>query len=528
MSHITFINKGEEKTIVSSRNYVIVGANGSGKSHLGAAIERANPDHVFRISAQRVLSIPDQVAISDYELTWKKLKYGDIQHNDIRYKWGFDKKENTIKLINDYSDTLSSILSYQHEEEHNYCNQCNAAIKASGYAKEPIIRITDRINTIWNKVFPQRQLSFSSAKVEARHQGTGYPAKYMSDGERVALYLISQCLLAPDDMTIVIDEPEIHLHRTIMTMLWDVIEQYCQNKSFVYITHDLEFASSRKDAKILWVKSFDGKDDWDLQELPESDGVPEELMIEVLGNRKPVLFVEGEKTSLDYMLYSQVFEDRYVIPAHNCTKVIELTRAFNHESVKGIHHLDVKGIIDRDYLSDEEVEAYKKDGIYTLNVAEVENLYLLEPVVKIVAEYMKKDPIETFREVQDYVFSEFKKEKEGQLKELCSRYISFKLQQYAKPKNNELQDLKDSIEATVKAIDVDEIFNKYKDRIDRILDKEDYEGLLRVYNRKSLSRRISEILGLAKNEYPNMVLRLLKSDMRKNLIEAFSSLKVTF
>ena len=28
MSHITFINKGEEKTIVSSRNYVIVGANG--------------------------------------------------------------------------------------------------------------------------------------------------------------------------------------------------------------------------------------------------------------------------------------------------------------------------------------------------------------------------------------------------------------------------------------------------------------------------------------------------------------------
>lgn len=525
---ICFINKGEKITLESSRNFVIVGANGSGKSHLGAAIERENPNNVLRISAQRALSIPDHIDISDYESTWKKIKYGDYQHNDIRYKWGFNNKEYTTKLINDYSETLSSLLSYQHEEEHKYCNNCNATIKASGSVKEPIIRITEKVNNIWNTIFPQRQLNFGSAKVEALYNGSEYPAKYMSDGERVALYLISQCLLAPDDMIIVIDEPEIHLHRTIMTKLWDVIEQYCPNKTFIYITHDLEFAASRKDAKKLWVKSFDGKDEWNLEELPDSEEIPEDLMIEVLGNRKPILFVEGGKTSYDYMLYSQVFEDRYIIPAHNCFKVIELTKAFNNDDIKGIHHLDVKGIIDRDYLSEEEIKAYRNDGIYALEVAEVENLYLLEPVVKTVASYMQRDPDETFEKVQNFVFSEFEDEKDSQLKEICSRHISFKLHQFNKPNGNGLQDLKDSLETTVKSVDVDGIFQKYKDRVEKIINERDYMGLLGIYNRKSLPKRVSEYMGLAKNEYPNMVLRLLKSDMRENLIEAFSLLNKLF
>lgn len=46
----------------------------------------------------------------------------------------------------------------------------------------------------------------------------------MSDGERVGLYLIAQCLCIPENKTIIIDEPEIHLHRSIMDRLWTAIE----------------------------------------------------------------------------------------------------------------------------------------------------------------------------------------------------------------------------------------------------------------------------------------------------------------
>ena len=46
--------------IESVQNFVIVGANGSGKSHLGAWIEQQSANgEVLRISAQRALSIPD-------------------------------------------------------------------------------------------------------------------------------------------------------------------------------------------------------------------------------------------------------------------------------------------------------------------------------------------------------------------------------------------------------------------------------------------------------------------------------------
>lgn len=516
---IKFTNRGVQQVYESIQNFVIVGANGSGKSHLGAAIEKEMPNDVLRISAQRALTIPDRVEISDYESTWRILQFGNSQKNNKAFKWG-DKTDYTIKLIDDYRTTLSSVFSFQNEQEHKYCNKSNEIIAHNGVVREGVVRITDDIRAIWDTVFPQRQLVFESAKVNASYEGNAYQAKYMSDGERVALYLISQCLLAPKNTIVIVDEPEIHLHRTIMSRLWDAIEQYCPDITFVYITHDLEFAVGRKNAKKIWVKAFNGEGDWDLEEIPDSEKIPEGLMMEVIGNRKPVLFVEGNKGSYDYQLYSQVYEDRYVIPAHNCLKVIELTKAFNNDDVKSVHHLDVKGIVDRDYLSEEEIEAYKEWGIVTLNVAEVENLFLLEPVVKLVAEHLGKDPDDIFTKVSNFVFKEFEKERDCQLKELCARYISFKLQQYEKPKGNELQDLKDGINSTVKKIDVDNIYAKYNNEINEILKNRDYNRLLRIYNRKSLSERVSSIFGLANKTYPVLVLNLLKTVKRKEIIAA--------
>ena len=73
-SKIHFISKGEKQTIEGSRIFVIVGANGSGKSHLGAAIERVNSSNVLRISAQRALSVPDVVGISDFSSKWNYIQ----------------------------------------------------------------------------------------------------------------------------------------------------------------------------------------------------------------------------------------------------------------------------------------------------------------------------------------------------------------------------------------------------------------------------------------------------------------------
>lgn len=64
---------------------------------------------------------------------------------------------------------------------------------------------------------------------------------------------------------------------------------------FLYITHDLEFARSRTQTQIIWVKEFEKEGQWQyelLDDVDASDG----LKLEILGNRQNVLLVEGTQT----------------------------------------------------------------------------------------------------------------------------------------------------------------------------------------------------------------------------------------
>lgn len=342
----------------------------------------------------------------------------------------------------------------------------------------------------------------------------------MSDGERVAIYLIGQCLVAPSGTIIVIDEPEIHLHKSIMFKLWDKIEELCSDKVLVYITHDLDFAASRKEATKIWVKSYDGKQNWTLNILESETEIPDSLMFEVLGNRKPVLFVEGERGSYDNQLYPYIYEKYNIIPCHDCSNVIEMTKAFNNERVKNLHNYDIKGLIDHDYLTEEEIYSYQTSNVYTLSVAEIENLYLSEPLIKIAANYLLLNPDETFNKVKEFLFQEFEKEYDLQLASMCAKEIRHKLQCYTKPKENTLEALKSKMDILKNSIDVELIYNNRKQEIDKILNEKDYDGLLRIYNRKSLHERVSGIFNLSSKEYPNLVLRLLKSDKKEMVINA--------
>lgn len=493
----------------SESSFVIVGANGSGKSHLGAWIEKNN-NNVLRISAQRALTVPDSITIKSESAAWSKVFYGNEKEANKGYKWDWDQAS-TTKLVNDYDSVLACVFARQNKENDSYVKQCREN-EQNGIEK-PIVpeMVMDAIISIWDSVFPHRSIVFEDAKVLATHNGGNiYSAKHMSDGERVAIYLISQCLVAPDGTTVVIDEPEIHLHRSIMYKLWDKIEEKCVNKTIVYISHDLDFAASRKEATKIWTRSFDGKK-WDYIILDNEKEIPDSLLIEVLGSRKPILLVEGERGSYDNQLYPYLYENYNIIPCHNCTKVIEMTKAFNNEKVKTLHNCEIKGLIDRDYLSIDEIKAYESQNIFTLSVAEVENLYIIEDVVKIIAKHQCLDPIRKMEEVKNYVFSSFQSEYDLQIASICTKEIKHKLNCYNRPKSNKLEDMKTDLNNLVGGIDIDLLYHNTRQRIDQILKNNDYDALISVYNRKSLHLQVSSIMGLAKNEYPNLVLRLLKT-----------------
>lgn len=518
---------GVEKEISSNQSFVIIGANGSGKSRLGKFIEdNASEGTSHRISAQRALNIPDFVSLKSFEEASDLLLYGTTNKNTIErrskgYKWGWDGYEN--RLIDDFDNLLSSVFALKNKENDKFVQACKEKERSGRQHPNAPSTIIDRTIEIWTSIMPHREIILADAKVAARHNGSEYHGKNLSDGERVALYLLAQSLCVPDGYIIIVDEPEIHLHKSVMIKLWDSIEEYCPNKTFVYITHDLDFASSRKSACKIWVKGFDGTT-WDIQPLPEIENVPESLMIEILGNRKNVLFVEGEKGSYDFELYKHIYPDFYVVPCGSCSAVIQNTKAFR--SMHDLHKLHIYGIIDHDYRTDIEVESYSRNGIHVLEIAEIENLFCIEGVVRIIAEHQAYPNVEDkIESVKDSVFDAFLQEYDNQLCSICEREIQYKLKNYKKTSKNTQQDLEEQLESLVKNINIAKLYSDTKNKLDDIIRSKDYDSLLGVFNRKNIHRRISKILGLSSTEednYAQLVLRLLNTDKKRDIISIMS------
>lgn len=493
-----------KKEIESLQSFVIVGANGSGKSHLGAWIEKNN-QNVLRISAQRALSIPDVISIKDRDASWNKIYYGHETNLVKSIKWNHGKETST--LIYDYENVLSMLFAEDY-------SQLRINNKTSHFKET----ISDVVENIWKSVMPQRQLVLDKFNVKAKHGEELYKAGEMSDGERVCLYLIAQCLLAPDNYIIVIDEPEIHLHMSIMKILWDEIENHCPNKTFVYITHNLKFATSRATATKIWVKTYDGHNKWELSIIDKDEDIPEELFLEILGTRSSVLFVEGGNSSYDIAFYKEIFDDYHVVACNNCQKVIELTKAFNNDRVKALHPYEVKGLIDHDFLSREEIESYNRQNIYPIEVSEVENLFLIEPLIKLAANQIGENPEETFTKVSDYLFEKMTADKLVVINAMCVKEIRHQLNGFSSESKSE-NDIQSDLENFFSGIDIHSIYTQIETKISNIIAQKDYKSMIRLYNNKGLCKQVSGLIGF-KKPYPQIILDLLRGEKRREIITA--------
>lgn len=68
-------------------------------------------------------------------------------------------------------------------------------------------------------------------------------------------------------------------------------------------------------------------------------------------------------------------------------------------------------------------------------------------------------------------------------------------------------------------INVTKIYDENKTKLDFIVAQKDYNELIKVYNRKNLHKRVSkEFFDLINEGYANLVLRLLKTDKKDEII----------
>ena len=224
--------------------------------------------------------------------------------------------------------------------------------------------------------------------VANREGGATYDIAQMSDGERSAMIIAAQVITADPGTVFLIDEPERHLHRSIiepfLTALFDLRRVDC---TFVISTHEVMLPVANPDAKVLMLWSCQWNGDqcvaWDADVLEPDSEFPEELKLAILGSRRKILFVEGEQTSLDRPFYSALFPDLSVVSKGNCADVEKAVQGLRE--CRHLHHAEAFGLIDRDSRGTAKVGDLARKGVFAIDVYSVEGFYYCSEAIAAVA-----------------------------------------------------------------------------------------------------------------------------------------------
>ncbi len=495
----------EDVVLKSPKSIVVIGANGAGKSRFGEEIEHLYPEYSFRISAESALNIKlNQPSLSG---SVSKLYMGRMADRQL-----IDSSIGVSPYITEFEQLLYLL---QHEEFESLV-ALKSELKSDKDIRPKRTKL-DRAQKVWEELFPHNRLKREGEKIfvtNIDHPGS-YNALEMSQGEKVAFYLIAAVLYAPEQAVILVEDPEIYLHRSIMNIIWNKIEQMRQDCVFVYMTHDIEFSSSRDDSVRVWVKSFNiEKRSFDYELIEDSDLFPEEIYLELLGSRKPVLFIEGtDYSSIDVKLYPYIFPDYTVKPLGGCTKVIETTKAFNE--MKLFHHLDSKGIVDRDRRTEREINYLRDRNVYVPDVAEVENLLMLEPVVRTVARRMLMEESIIFDAVKKNVIQLFDKDIESQALLHTRHRVRRDLEYMIDRRLSSIEELSQHIDTLTDNIDCQGVYDAICTEFKQYVTEQNYEAVLRVYNQKGMlpQSRVTQLCGLAsKEKYLSFIISVLKEN----------------
>ena len=369
-------------TVSGGHPIVLIGPNGAGKTRLGATLARDNSG--VRIPALRNIDFAPNIPATLKDQATREVA-NQIKQS-LNRPWA---------LATEIDPLFAQLLAEDSESARAYRNK---SVQHPG--GEPEKTTNMRLVAFWEQHFPGRKIILSThtpmAKSDIGEKRDAYPLHQMSDGERVAIYLAARVLIAPKGL-IVVDEPESHFHPVLARRFWDDLENERANCRFVYITHDLSFAVSRRPAQFAIVKKEDRAD-----VLPLDAEIPEDVFNSVLGaasfsvTASRIVFCEGVKGRKgDHSLYESWFADpdTAVIPVGSCEEVIQSVSVFN--SVDEIKGADAIGIIDRDYWPDDYFDGLE-ESVTALPVHEIECLFCLPKVFEAVAKYhrMEQDEID--------------------------------------------------------------------------------------------------------------------------------------
>ena len=458
-------------------NIVLIGGNGSGKTSFANALKGNDTENICVIPAQKSLyfSMNDMSMLSTRVNDMVTLLLeNNINKSKVRDDYGYYQFHNS---------QFTKLIVAMKEQYVAYLMECDKEQKIADQKKS----IYGRLKKIYHDIFPDIELEFASEAAEyldCKKNGKSYHVNALSEGEKAVIYYTVSVLMAKKDSFVVVDEPETYLNPSLTNLLWDLLLKERKDCQFIVITHSVDFVLGRSDSKIAWIKKFNYPDEWDFDFVKDDFALPKMLMTEILGSKKPVIFCEGDdKSSLDYRIYRSLLEEQYtVIPVGGHSAVIKNCEVLLNSPFLGIEAI---GIVDGDYYTDEKVTALESKKVRVLPFNEIE-MFLLSDVVM---EYTMKSSYPMDYQTKISAFKEKFFETVDKEKERIALYNTMldtnefltkeKIQQCGSVEEIEENLLK------ISHRDVKMVYSEKIEQIQTIVQKKDYEQLLKVCNLKA-------------------------------------------
>lgn len=485
----------------TQRTAVVVGANGAGKTRFTNRLCHDLGDRAWRLNVVDALykaghTEPESSAI-DRMYAASAVSVYDKERIQTRL-------DRLLAML--MSEELVQLMSYKFTTHAN---------GKDSQQELPTTRL-DQLIDFWQKVFPGNSVLIEAGRMRFTREDTDdvYAATRLSDGERAVLFYGTAILFAPAEAVIIVDNPEMFMHPATMQGVWNRLEAMRPDCTIIYTTHDLEFAASRRDAAFVWVRGFDiAAGTWDYEMIANESALTNEVYLAIMGQRKPVLFIEGDDRSIDARLYPIIFPEYTVKSLGSCNKVIEATRTFN--DLNGFHHLRAVGIVDRDRRDKGEVSYLRGKNVMVPEVAEIENMLLLPEVIQAVAQSCGANPERVLNRVKKSIMNMFSAELNSQALMHTRHRVKRTLEYRIDGRFKDINALENHIYDLAREINPRQLYERLCQEFNRYVEYADYASVLRVYNQKSMlpGCNVAGLCGLNnKNEYIARVMEVLASD----------------
>ena len=507
----------------SGETIFVLGANGTGKSSLMFHFNVQNYAHARKVSAHRQTWIQSDaldLTASDKLQTEQNIQNQD-RNKQSRYRDPFAAQRASIAIFElvDAENRRARAMANAYDERDM------EKLAAEAKAESPIAAINELLRE--SNIPIEVSIRDNEQVMASKNGGPEYGAAQLSDGERNVLLIAANVLTAPRESLLLIDEPERHLHRSIIAPLLGALFERRKDCGFVISTHDVDLALERGGTRSLLLRSciFEGQNAiaWVADELGAGVPADDHLKRDLLGSRRRVLFVEGTETSIDKPLYSVIFPMVSIVPKGSCTDVERAVAG--SRAAEDVHWLRAYGVVDGDGLDADQLEAKRERGVYGLPFYSAEAVYYHPVVIKRIASQqastlgMDKDDL--MLSAMKAGVSAIRGHTERLSKKAAKKAIrKATLEQI--PNDDELLEGNDlCIQNHAK-----DILTRRRCELDAAVEKDDWEQVLRLCSVKESNslKKISSVLRfINRRDYLAAVRKLLAEDS-----EALSAVRALF